>query len=182
MAPTKIMLIRHAEKPGKDRSEAGVGKRGNRSSKDLTVRGWQRAGALARFFAPRDGRFVSPALARPTSIFAAGVGPRSRSRRARQTVEPLAELIGVEITDTFLKGQERDLCTALLSHDGVALVAWEHKEIAAIVDSLAGGVAAPSWPEDRFDVVLVLDRAADGWALTQAPQLLLAGDRSDPLA
>ena len=183
MAPTKIMLIRHAEKPHASHAGAGVGEHGGADDRDLAVRGWQRAGALARFFAPRDGRTAIQGIARPDSIFAAGVGSGSRSKRARQTVEPLAELIGVEVTDAFLKGQEPDLSAAILGRDGVVLAAWEHKAIAAIVDLVTeGSVAVPPWPDDRFDVVLVLDRSANGWTLTQVPQLLLAGDRGDPLA
>src|ERR1035438_9555441 len=52
--PTKIMIIRHAEKPPK---KGGVpldvqenGEPGN--GKSLIVSGWQRAGALNAFFAP----------------------------------------------------------------------------------------------------------------------------------
>ena len=115
MAPAKIMLIRHAEKPERDHGAAGVGRRGDKDSRDLTVTGWQRAGALARFFAPRDGRFADAAIARPRAIFAAGTGSGSRSRRARQTVEPLSKLIGVEITDTFRKGEEKALAEAVLN-------------------------------------------------------------------
>src|SRR5215204_3629527 len=98
MAPTKVMLIPHAEKPQRDHSAAGVGKHGDENSRDLTVTGWQRAGALARFFSPYDGHFVHSAIARPETIFAAGAGPGSKSRRARQTVEPLSKLIEIEIT------------------------------------------------------------------------------------
>ena len=40
----KIMVIRHAEKP--NGQATGVKESGEPSSRDLTVRGWQRAGAL----------------------------------------------------------------------------------------------------------------------------------------
>ncbi len=52
MACDKIMLIRHAERPNADKSLRGVGFDGRKDKESLTVRGWQRAGALARFFAP----------------------------------------------------------------------------------------------------------------------------------
>lgn len=183
MAPAKIMLIRHAEKPQKRHGAAGVGEHGHEDGKDLTVRGWQRAGALARFFAPLDGHFANRGIARPEHIFAPGIGSGSRSRRARQTVEPLSKLIGVPITDTFRKGQEGALAGAILEREGVVLVSWEHKAIGAIIDHVAAASAkSPSWPEDRFDVVVVLDRSRSGWSLTQVPQMLLAGDSGRPLS
>jgi hypothetical protein len=43
------MIIRHGEKPAGDGSDAGVSPEGNADAEDLTVRGWQRSGALVRF-------------------------------------------------------------------------------------------------------------------------------------
>ncbi len=36
-----------------------------------------------------------------------------------------------------------------------------------------------TWPDDRFDIVWVFERADGGWSFTQVPQLLLAGDSVD---
>jgi hypothetical protein len=49
----KIMIIRHAEKP--DGQTAGISMAGGQSPEELTVQGWQRSGALVRFFAPLLG-------------------------------------------------------------------------------------------------------------------------------
>src|SRR5689334_18288999 len=87
MAARKIMIIRHAEKP--DDADQGVTPAGLPDREDLTVRGWQRAGALGRFFAPRDERFADPHLATPDVIFASQVGPQSPSARPMHTVTPL---------------------------------------------------------------------------------------------
>jgi len=46
MAATKIMIIRHAEKPSEDGLTNGVNMSGTKDPEDLIVRGWQRAGAL----------------------------------------------------------------------------------------------------------------------------------------
>src|SRR5579885_3119382 len=70
MTCAKIMLIRHAERPSADKRFRGVTIEGRKDKEELTVRGWQRAGALVRFFAPLDGHFVHPGLARPDILFA----------------------------------------------------------------------------------------------------------------
>jgi hypothetical protein len=40
------------------------------------------------------------------------------------------------------------------------------------------------WPDDRFDLVWVFEPGSTGgsWRLRQVPQLLLAGDRAEPIA
>ena len=46
MSPTRIMIIRHAEQ----HEVAGITREGQVDPQSLTVRGWQRAGALVPFF------------------------------------------------------------------------------------------------------------------------------------
>jgi hypothetical protein len=73
MAATKIMIIRHAERPPDDGSANGVTLAGAQAPEELIVRGWQRAGALVRLFAPAGGHFADPHLATPDTIFASKV-------------------------------------------------------------------------------------------------------------
>jgi hypothetical protein len=135
-----------------------------------------------RFFAPRDGHFQVQDIARPETIYAPGIGSGSESRRPMQTVEPLAKLIGIAISNMFLKGRESELAAAVLREDGIVLISWEHKVIKDIVKLIGGpDLAPPAWPEDRFDIVFVLDRTDEGWTLTQVPEMLLAGDSEDRL-
>ena len=61
----RIMVIRHAEKPDEHGRVGGVDPAGKADEHALSPLGWQRAGALVRFFAPRDGQFADPRLARP---------------------------------------------------------------------------------------------------------------------
>jgi hypothetical protein len=44
MAASKIMVIRHAEKPDDAGTISGIDVNGNQDREELTVRGWQRAG------------------------------------------------------------------------------------------------------------------------------------------
>lgn len=184
MPPSKIMIIRHAEKPPQSGRPHGVRARGASDSQSLTTRGWERAGALARFFAPRGDAFAHPALSRPDAIIAAGrdAGASNASRRCVQTARPLAQLLGVEITERFVKGDEAAMVEDALSRSGVLLIVWAHEDIAGIFATLPGAPVAPAWPDDRFDMVWCLDRDGARWRLTQVPQLLLAGDRDDPIA
>ena len=51
---TKVMIIRHAERPDKEGKAKGVTAEGKHDDGSLTVQGWQRAGALAIFFSKPD--------------------------------------------------------------------------------------------------------------------------------
>jgi hypothetical protein len=178
----KIMLIRHAERPSADKSVRGVTLEGVKDKEELTVRGWQRAGALVRFFAPLDNRFVHPALARPDILFACKAGPEAPSLRPQHTLLPLADLLKVEFNCDYFEGEEEELVRAVLSAQArTALIAWKHNNMGVIANAILGtGMSAPRhWPFSRFDLVWVFDNCGGGWSFTQVPQLLLAGDQKD---
>jgi broad specificity phosphatase PhoE len=169
------MVIRHGEKPRNE--ERGVDRFGKEDEFSLSVRGWQRAGALARMFAPLHDRFAHDLIARPGTIVAAGVGENSQSRRHIETAGPLSELLGVAIEHRFLKHQTPEAAAFVLGLSGVVLVVWEHKKIAELVEFISGGEVKPApWPEDRYDVALILDRIEGKWRFAQIPELLLGED------
>lgn len=183
----KIMLIRHAEKPAG--SLGGVHESGAASGRGLSVRGWQRAGALACLFAPARGPLQNSLLVKPQFIFASAAvddpeGGNSRSRRSQETVMPLAQLLGIDIDLTFSKGQERSLSRAAQACAGAVLISWQHENISAIANSIAGAeITPPIWPAERFDLVFVLslDPAHGSYVFAQVPQCLLAGDSASPI-
>jgi len=176
MPATKIMLIRHAEKPNGD-GGPGLMPDETQNPEALTALGWTRAKALVGLFAPA-GAPRAP-LARPASLFASG----SQSLRPMQTIAPLAAALNLPIT-TFRKGQEAELVAAVKLAEGPALVSWQHEaipEIATLILGRADGVP-PIWPGHRFDLVWVFDLgAAGGWSFVQTPQLLLPGDSAKPI-
>ncbi len=184
---SKIMVIRHAEKP--TGQLAGVNESGVASAHDLTVHGWQRAGALTCLFAPARGSLQDPLLAKPQFLFASAAaddpeGRNSRSRRSEETVTPLAQLLGIEIDLTFSKGQEKALAKAAQACTGPVLIAWQHENINAIASSFPGtGPIPPMWPRNRFDVVFVFTlNPVDGtYSFAQVTQCLLPGDSADPI-
>lgn len=181
MTCAKIMLIRHAERPSADKSIRGVTLEGRKDKEELTVRGWQRAGALVRFFAPLNGRFVHPALARPTILFACKADASDPSLRPQHTLLPLAELLKVEFNCDYYEREEEQLVEKVLSCPGAALIAWKHNNMHIIANAILGDntTAPQQWPIDRVDLVWVFDRHGSSFTFTQVPQLLLAGDRPD---
>jgi len=183
MSASKIMIIRHAEKPSDDGSIVGVSQDGLTDPEELIVQGWQRSGALVRFFKPNCGPFSNPALATPDVIFASGVGKHSRSLRSQHTVLALAEFLRLQIDLSHLKGDERDLVADAIKRSGNVLIAWEHELIPTIADQIPGTHPPHprKWPGERFDLVWVFDRGADtqDWTFTQIPQMLLPEDHSD---
>lgn len=183
--PQKVMLIRHAEKPVNPPPN-GIDELGTQDKHSLIPRGWQRAGALVPLFVRPD---ATKGIARPNILYASNVGgasflvdgeDASKSQRPRQTLLPLSQKLApnVPFVTTFVLGQEADLGSDIKTRSGIVLVAWEHKHILAIVDSLPTAVAPDSWPSDRFDVVWVLDLMANGkYSFNQANQTLLSGDQ-----
>jgi hypothetical protein len=145
MGATKIMVIRHAEKPGiyNGKQYFGVNPTGDIAgadgSKHLITTGWQRAGALVTLFAPPWGP-KKPELDTPTYLFASdpqsdgGVGNNADdegpSQRPYETLIPVSAKLRLT-TDThdkkshYAKMVER----ALATKDGVVLIAWQHEDI-----------------------------------------------------
>jgi hypothetical protein len=184
MPAMKIMFIRHAEKP--TRTKQGVSAAGAKDPEELVVHGWQRSGALVRFFAPRDGKFVDPRLSKPNTIFASGIGGGGKSLRPQHTVQALAKELGLILNRRYPKGAESRLAKAAVAAKGPVLIAWQHEAIPAIVNAIVGNktTCPQKWRSSRFDLVWVLDRRANGvgWKFRQVPQMLLPGDSDEPIA
>jgi broad specificity phosphatase PhoE len=176
-APDRVMIIRHAEKP--DGTAPGVDADGNEDDSSLTAVGWERAHALVGLFDPAEGD--PPAgLARPQTIYAAGVTDEGEGQRTRETVDPLADALGLPVNTEYGKGEEKKLMKDVLELSGTTLISWQHSEIPAIADAFDSVTPAPpeEWPSDRFDVVWTFTRTSDGWAFTQTPELLLPQDHN----
>ena len=184
--PETISLIRHAEKQLGSGPPFGVMADGRRDPNSLTPRGWQRAGALVTLFGPGREPAARAALPTPTRLLACGIGPHSESRRPIETLQPLSERLGLTLDEPFLQDELDQLAAAIRASEGDVLVAWEHKRIPLIASGLCGGAGpVPAvWPDDRYDVIWVLrpdPSSPDVFGLTQIPEMLLAGDRADPI-
>ena len=175
-----IMLIRHAEKPAADGSVVGVDEAGRPNDDQLSVAGWQRAGALVQLFTGALGR---SRLQRPAHLFAPDPTPAAPSVRAMSTLVPLSACLGLHIDTRFSKGQEPDLVDAMMALRGPVLVAWEHRAIVLIANLLmkSDQKTPQVWPDDCFDRIWVFLRSGSEWLFSEVPQLLLAGDRRPPV-
>jgi hypothetical protein len=181
-----IYLIRHAEKPLGDPPPHGVSIDGEADPESLTPRGWQRAGALVGLFVPRDGQTPPDSLVTPTHLFASLPGTRVGSKRSAETLGPIAARLAVTIDSHIRKDDLGGLVDALRGiAAGSILVAWEHHLIPALARLIVGDqTPLPAvWPDDRFDLVWVFEPrpGMQGYRFRQVPQLLLSGDRRDPI-
>src|SRR5271156_2893063 len=141
MPATKIMLIRHAEKPNGD-GGPGLMPGGVENPRALTATGWKRADALVGVFAPPNGAAPRPPLAKPKSLFASG----SESLRPKQTIAPLATALNLSVR-SFLNGQEPQLVAAVNATEDPVLISWRHEAIPEIANLIRGSSEGvpPNW-------------------------------------
>jgi hypothetical protein len=181
----KIMIIRHAEKPTDTPPLHGVTFEGEREKESLTVRGWQRAGALTALFAPTNGSFQDTFLAEPQFLYASTPTKRNGSRRPIETITPLAEKLAIRINSNYPKLEAGEMVEEVFLCNGVVLICWQHEFIPEIANHILGNksTAPQDWPEDRFDLVWVFDRDAETgkYGFKQVPQNLLLGDWATPI-
>ena len=182
--PQRIMIVRHAEKPyaGDPDHNMGVRMDGSQDAESLTVRGWQRAGALSALFGSA-AMAATRGLSVPGLLYASAQDSSdptgSKSRRPHQTLIPLAQRAGLVICSDWTKGQEAELCREVLTQNGTVLISWQHERIPAIAAAIPGGniPATQSWADERFDLVWVFDLLADGtYRFQEVRQALLSND------
>ena len=182
MSPTKIMLIRHAEKPEPDGVD-GVTQDGTPDPESLSEVGWKRARALVGFFSQPTASYIKT----PDIVFAAA--PEVGSKRPAETVTPLVEALWpataqriAHFDASVKKARVADIAGKAMAANGVVLISWEHTLIPDIVSALPQAPTTPTrWPGDRFDVVWILNaKPGGGWDFHQTPQMLLKGDQTSP--
>lgn len=181
-SPSTIMFIRHGEKPSDSGAPFGVDQHGKEDSHALSVRGWQRAGALAGLFklAQQSGY---PGLVTPAAIYATAPNSDSHSTREYNTAQPLADSLKVSVNVDFPHGHEHHLATHVVGQSQDTLVVWHHGELPAAISEFPitnKNEVPTSWPEERFDLVWVLTRDANSteYSFSQLNQRLLDGDKT----
>ena len=191
MPPSKIMILRHAEKPPNPPNKTGPwdvqedGQSGG--GKSLIVPGWQRAGALNAFFAPYKTTPANPEIETPHHIYAAN--PKGETQRPWETVTPLAAWLKYkEGSSQFnvsydVGGGEKDMVKSVLEHSSPVLICWEHDHIMPdIMGHINKGVPITNYTHitnpfpNVFYLVWVLDLKDGKYTWSFVNQNLMAGD------
>lgn len=179
---SKILIIRHGEKPGVPIAANGIDIDGNDDPNSLTAAGWQRAHALVNLFHPTSGA-PRAGLTMPNHVFAAANTGGDHSKRSIETVTPLAQSFNPRLTiDQSIDATDiTGIVEASTSAGGAVLVCWKHQHILAIAQKLApSALIRNKWPGNRFDMVwvFVLDTTGE-YNFSQVPELLLQEDESN---
>ncbi|NLR98130.1 histidine phosphatase family protein [Rhizobium sp. P38BS-XIX] len=141
MAPVKIMVMRHAEKPD------------DPGDPNLSSAGEERAKKLVTWYPQTFGP--------PDFIFATAIS--KHSARPVETVQPLASALGIELHASYADDDYTDLVDALLTKpkfDGkTILVCWHHGHIPGLMQALGAplGSYPDPWDPSVFNLVLVTE-------------------------
>ncbi len=152
--PAEVLIVRHAEQPT------------HGSQVHLSAIGRARAAALPRLFPAR--------FAAPTVLFATRAS--KESNRPFETLQPLAQALGLRIDDRFPDEAYAQLASTILTSAAYAgahiLICWHHGTIPALAAQL-GAVHAPArWPDAQYDHV---------WQLRYRGGAVTFEDRQAPL-
>jgi hypothetical protein len=178
---SKIMIIRHAEKP--NGYYRGISEKGMIEPVSLVVKGWQRAGALAGLFNPKSKALKKSKLSVPDVLYASPAGIHSKSKRPVQTIKPLSRVLKIPINRKYGRDDYGAMIDHALQQKGIILICWQHQHIPQIASRILANNGAPkSWPSNRFDLVWVfdLDPTTGMYRFSQHAQNLLPGDKKKP--
>ncbi len=149
--PAQILCVRHGEK--------------QRTGNELNHQGKERAKELVKFFTT-DSRVLKHGP--PGGLCAMRPNGHAGSVRPIETLEPLADKLGLKIHAEFQKDETKSLVRSILGNLKWAgksvVVSWEHEALLDVVKHF--GVDTPpcpkEWPSDVYDLVLIIDIGDDG--------------------
>jgi hypothetical protein len=146
MSPSRILLMRHAEKPDNPRDPG------------LSAAGEDRANRLTQYIPQKFGSI--------NFLFASA--PSKHSVRPIATVTPLSKRISVDIDQSIADQDYPVLVDELLTlpkyQGGSILVCWHHGFLPDMAHELRApsSVAPPRWPSDAFNLIWELDYQTGG--------------------
>ena len=153
--PLEVLILRSGEEPkGDDIHLSDVGK--------------ARAKALAQWIPATYGK--------PDFLFASK--PTAKSRRATETLEPLAAALHLKVQEPFASADSVKLAARLLKEPEFAgkriVICWMRGGIPDLAMAL-GAAKPPAWPDTQYDHIWRLQFAAGGVKFEDAPQKVSLG-------
>jgi hypothetical protein len=146
--PARLLIMRHAEKTGDKRD------------KDLSDAGWARAEKLATF--------IPQAIGKPDFLIAASNSVKSK--RPKQTLEPLGAELGLDIWAELDDEEVDELVDELARTPEWAgkfgIVSWRHSDLPRLIGALgapAGSYPDP-WDSAVYDLMIEITYDAPGKA------------------
>lgn len=176
--PARVFIIRHGEKT-KQKQQVDFKQWHLKKSKPLSVRGEERAYALAPYLS-QQLELMSGSL---KGIFAPKPDAAYNSVRPIQTITPFSKKVHMAINTKFGLDQMADMVDHIMTkpkyHDGVVVIAYEHKHIPALLSQFQVPNALAKWPGKVFDWLVSLEfDTKTGRVVNYSinPQQLLYGD------
>jgi hypothetical protein len=143
---TKIMVIRHAEKPDNYNGQMHYGVDstgsvcGSSAAEHLVTLGWERAGGLVSLFSgplgpgkglstPQFLYAANPDNQKPVSQQDAGKGDEGPSQRPYETLNALAWKLALKINTDFSKKHYEKMLQDAIQQNGIVLICWQHEDI-----------------------------------------------------
>lgn len=162
--PSQILIIRAAERPLQGNSLSTIGR--------------ERAAALAPLLT-ESSEFIT--FGQPVAIYAAGQSTSDPSKRAIETVKPLADLLKLTINDKYgsqdYKKMVEEIQFESLYNGKTIIICWEQPSIPEIARAFGALQTPARWPIDAYDRIWSITYSPTQKALFQnLPQRLLYGD------
>lgn len=142
--PKCVIIIRHGEKTG------------NKNDENLDQKGKERSYALIPYFLGRD-EFKDIKI---DAIFAKGLSKDSKSHRTKETIQPLAKKLKLEINSQFTYETINKLAQFIKEDKSLdnknVLICWDHKEIIDLIKLLGATPDMHKWHGKIYDLTIML--------------------------
>lgn len=137
--PARLLIMRHGEKTGDKRD------------KDLSEAGWARAKKLATY--------IPQSLGKPDFLIAASNSVKSK--RPKQTLEPLAQALGLDIW-AALDDEDVDPLIAALTKERAwagkfGVISWRHSDLPRLIGALGAPLGSYPDPWDSAEYALLIE-------------------------
>ena len=133
----KVVIIRHAEKPG--------------NGDNLSCKGFNRSLQLP---AVLYSKFQTP-----SKIFVPSIDNAKSASHLRmlETIIPFAVKYNISINSKYDVDNVKDMVDAILKMNGYVLVVWEHDKIDNLAKALGADAKGKKWNDNDFDSIWIID-------------------------